>query len=305
MNKLQYYNRSLANLSLLRGVGLTSLDLSYCCPLCMNTFSQEKAKQELTEEDVPQKSLGGQRITLTCKQCNSSCGANIDIYLLNSIKGMEQRAFLTGTDRNVSISKGENRLHATLKVGESGNMLLNIDTKRNNPKTWAFYHDNVLLENSVINIQDDPLKQSIRRYSAAILKNAYLILFARTGYTFLADSFYDRLRRQILNSEPYVLPERLWTFQNVSVPDGIYLAGDNRYRGFFVVYSLQLQKSYKVCVLLPTPNVEYSIACIELRKISSNSKIQVVLLPPNQDYMCNEDNVIKLRKWVYGWELNL
>ena len=305
MDKLLYYNRSLSNLSILRGVGLTSLHLDYSCPLCMNTFSQEEIKRELTEEDVPQKSLGGQRITLTCKQCNSTCGANIDIHLLESIKRLEQRAFLPGTDRKVSVQKGEERLYATLKVGENRNMFLNINPKHNNPKTWAFYHDNILQENSVINIQDAPLKHEIRRFSAAILKNAYLVLFERTGYTFLSDSYYDRLRQQIMTPDPFILPERLWTFQNVSIPDGIYLTRDNKYRGFFVVYSLLLRKIYRVCVLIPTPKVDYLIACMELRRINRNFKVQVVQLPPGEDFMCDEDAIIKLRKWVYGWNLNM
>lgn len=304
MDKLLYYNSCVKNLSILRDADLASLHLDYVCPLCMKSFPSEVAKTELTEEDVPQKSLGGHRITLTCKQCNSKCGSIIDIHLLETIKGIEQRAFLPGTDRRVTVQNGEERLYATLKVGENRDMLLNIDTKRNNPQTWALYHDNILLENSVIDLQDAPLKHDIRRFSAAILKNAYLILFARTGYTFLSDTFYDRLRQQIKTPDPYVLPERLWTFQNVSVPDGIYLTRDNRYRGFFVVYSLKLYQTYRVCVLIPTPKVEYLAACIELRKINSKSRIRVIPLP-HEDFMCNEISVKKLHKWAYGWNLDM
>ena len=304
MDKLLYYKCCVNHLSLLRDAGLTSLNVDYVCPLCMKSFPSDLAKTELTEEDVPQKSLGGQRITLTCKQCNNICGSNIDIHLLETIKGIEQRAFLPGTDRRVTVQNGEERLYATLKVGENRDMLLNIDTKRNNPQTWALYHDNILLENSVIDLQDAPLKHDIRRFSAAILKNAYLILFARTGYTFLSDTFYDRLRQQIKTPDPYVLPERLWTFQNVSVPDGIYLTRDNRYRGFFVVYSLKLYQTYRVCVLIPTPKVEYLAACMELRKINSKSRIRVIPLP-HEDFMCNEISVKKLRKWAYGWNLDM
>ena len=305
MNKLDYYNRSLSNLSILKDVGIVSMHSDYICPLCMKNYSQEIAKQELTEEDVPQKSLGGQRITLTCKQCNNTCGTNIDVHLLESIKSIEQRAFLPGTDRTVHIEKGEGRLKATLKVGKDKEMFLNIDTKHNNPKTWSFYHENVLLEDSIIDIQDAPLKRDARRVSAAILKNAYLILFARTGYTFLSDHFYDRLRQQIMTPEPYILPERLWTFQNVSVPDGIYLTKDNRYRGFFVVYSLRQKHNYRVCVLIPTPKVEYLFACMELRKIDGKSMIRVIQLPDNMDFMCDKKSVKRLYNWAYGWNLDL
>lgn len=304
MEKMSYYNRLIKNLMISRDANSTSLPLDYVCPLCMRSFNLEVAKVELTEEDVPQNSLGGHPITLTCKQCNNKCGSNIDVHLLETIKGIEQRAYLPGTDRKVTIQNGDERLFATLKVGENKNMLLNINTKHNNPKTWELFHDKILFKDSVINLLDAPLKQDIRRFSAAVLKNAYLILFEKTGYTFLSDIYYDRLRQQIKTPDSYILPERLWTFQDVSVPDGIYLTRDNRYRGFFVVYSLKRIHSYRVCVLIPTPKVEYLVACMELSKIHSKSSIRVMPLP-HEDFICDEISVRKLYNWAYGWNIDL
>ena len=57
----------------------------YLCPICLNEYSEQDVKNVLTEEDVPQKSLGGNRIALTCRKCNSRCGSDIDIHLLNAI----------------------------------------------------------------------------------------------------------------------------------------------------------------------------------------------------------------------------
>ena len=302
MDKLLCYNRSLTNLAVLRDAGLSSLDSDYICPLCMRSFSKECVRQEITEEHVPQKSLGGIPLTLTCKDCNSSCGSDIDVYLFESIQRIEQRAFLPGTDRRVSMQEGDGRLYGTLKVGENQDLLLNIDTKHNNPKTWNYFHDNILLEDSIIDIQDFPLKQDVRRSSAAILKNAYLFLFARTGYTFLSDTYYDSLRKQIMNPDAFILPERLWTFQNVSVQDGIYLTQDNRYRGFFIVYTLKLHGIHRVCVLIPTPKVEYLSACMCLRTIEPNVPIRILSLP-NEDFLCDATAIARLKEWCYGWSL--
>ncbi|MGN1220702.1 MAG: HNH endonuclease [Candidatus Cryptobacteroides sp.] len=238
MDKMSYYNRAVKNLLITRDANSTSLSLDYVCPLCMKSFPLEVAKVELTEEDVPQKSIGGHRITLTCKQCNNRCGSTIDAHLLETIKGIEQRAYLPGTDRKVTIQNGDKRL------------------------------------------------------------------FARTGYTFLSDVFYDRLRQQIMTPDPYFLPERLWTFQDVSVPDGIYLTRDNRHRGFFVVYSLKRLLSYRICVLIPTPKVEYLAACMELRKIHSKASIRVMPLP-DEDFLCDEISVMKLSNWAYGSNIDL
>lgn len=42
---------------------------------------------------MPQASLGGKRIALTCRSCNSTCGHSIDVNLLNAIVGFEQKSF--------------------------------------------------------------------------------------------------------------------------------------------------------------------------------------------------------------------
>lgn len=161
-----------------------------------------------------------------------------------------------------------------------------------------------LLPNELVNIEEIPLKKDERRIGAAIIKNAYLLLFEKTGYSFLYDSYYDDIRKQIFEPEVFHLPERLWTLQNIQIPDGIYLTGDNRYRGFFVVYTLKLKLEYRVCVLIPTPMVPYLAATKELGKIEANCPIRIMRMP-ELDYL-NDDNAIsRLRKWCYGWDLKL
>lgn len=102
MDKRAYYSAVSQNISILKGLGYVFSDADYFCPICMAPFSQKEVKTLLTEEDVPQASLGGRRIILTCRYCNSMCGHEIDNYLLNAIKAMEQRAFIPGIN-NKSI----------------------------------------------------------------------------------------------------------------------------------------------------------------------------------------------------------
>ena len=302
MDKKSYIEKNLKNLSLIRDVDSSDSQVEYLCPLCMKPFLTERFQSDLTEEDVPQASLGGHRITLTCRNCNSTCGSNIDFHLLNAINWLEQRAFLPGTNRKVFVESGDKRLNAILKVAENRELSLNVDTNRNNPRIWEYFHDNILLKDVIIDTQDAPLKQDMRRISAAILKNAYLILFARTGYTFLADTFYDSIRQQITKPDPFILPERLWTFQDISVADGIYLTQDNRYRGFFVIYSLTLRRVYRVCVLIPTPKVDYLSACIGLRTILPHIPTRIIRLP-DDDFLCDVRAINRLKEWCNGWKL--
>ena len=299
MDKKEYYIRMHSNLQYVKK---NNCNGDYLCPICLNEYSEQDVKNVLTEEDVPQKSLGGNRIALTCRKCNSRCGSDIDIHLLNAITTREHRLFLPCSERKIRIEKDGQLLNANLQIDEDRTIKLLVDTKRNKPDTWIDFHNNILLPNEVVNVEDVPLKRNERRISAALLKNAYLLLFAKTGYTFLLDKYYDSLRKQILEPDVFHVPDRLWTMQNIPIPDGIYLTQDNRYRGFFVIYTLRLKLLYRVCVLIPTLNVPYLMAVKELEKIDSKSQVKVLRLP-DLDYFNNMASIEKLNQWCYGWSL--
>ena len=112
-------------------------------PLSMKPFTEHDVWTILTEEDVPQKSLGGSRIILTCKDCNNTCESEIYIHLYNAIKVKEQRLFLPHTNRKISVEKDWQRLNAELQVEDNRNIRLLINTKRNNPCIWENFYNNV------------------------------------------------------------------------------------------------------------------------------------------------------------------
>ena len=74
MDKISYYNKTHNNINNLRKLNV-DIQGDYLCPLCMKPFTKQEVRKILTEEDVPQASLGGSRITLTCRQCNSTCAS--------------------------------------------------------------------------------------------------------------------------------------------------------------------------------------------------------------------------------------
>lgn len=303
MDKKVYYINMHNNINKLAAYNI-NIEGDYLCPLCLKAYKEQDVRNVLTEEDVPQHSLGGKRIVLTCKNCNSTCGSEIDIHLLNAIKLREQHLFLPDEKRKIHIEKNGKILNADLQVDEDRTIKLLVNTKKNNPKVWADFHDNILLPNELVNIEDWPLKRDERRISAALIKNAYLLLFARTGYSFLYDTYYDDLRKQILDPDVFHLPDRLWTIQNISIPDGIYLTQDNKYRGFFVIYTLELKFKYLVCVLIPTPMIPYLAVTKELEKIDAYSRIKILSLP-DLDYLNNDEAIKRLREWCYGWRMKL
>lgn len=300
MDRKKYVESMYNNLGFLKLKGIVPND-SYMCPLCMQSFSLEEVRTKMTEEDVPQASLGGRRIALTCRTCNSTCGHTIDINLLNAIISDEQRKYLPLTNRKVRVLHGNQRLNAQLRIDANRNMFLEINTKANNPTVWDDYRENVLKENALLDLQDVQLKRDERFISAALLKNAYLLLFTKTGYTFLSDSYYNDLRKQIRTPKPYILPERLWTMQDLNVDDGIYLCKDNRLRGFFVIYTLSKMLKYRVCAFIPVPNVPYIAAAYYLREFDAHSRIRIERLPDYMDFFNNSNDILRLRKWCYGW----
>ena len=72
----------------------------YFCPICLNEINVN----ELTEEHVPQFSVGGNKLTLTCKDCNSKLGHDIDVYTLNYFKVHQYNKGYVGSEVNLKIN---------------------------------------------------------------------------------------------------------------------------------------------------------------------------------------------------------
>lgn len=137
-----------------------------------------------------------------------------------------------------------------------------------------------------------------KRINAAFVKNAYLILFSKTGFSILSDAFYDSFRVQILEPDVTHIPIRLWTFQSVSAPDGVYVSDNYGLKGFFVVYSLRMRNTYKTCVFIPVPGSDYHEVKSALNNIVAGTMIKMKPLDSNKDYLTNKENIEELRAWA-------
>lgn len=296
MNSNHHFSKIKTNLEVLRKIGAKIPNGEYLCPVCFRPFKESEIPM-LTEEDVPQASLGGSRITLTCRSCNSNCGSSIDVHLLGAIKTLEQKEFIPNTDRKVSVLVDGQKLNAILRVKENKDIFLEVDTKQNNPKVWDDFRENKLVPNAIVDLQDAPLKHQQERVEAAIIKNAYLLLFAQTGFTLLSHSYYDCFRNVILNPDNNQLPVRLWTMQNVSCPDGVFMSENEGLKGFFVSFTLSLKKNYKFLVFIPLPKCNYDEIKNSLTNIVPGKKIKLIPFDIHKDYLTDEIVIKELRKW--------
>lgn len=295
------FEKYVTQLKLLRDNKLIDRDGDYICPICLKSFGKEQIK-DLSLEDAPEFSLGGRKISITCKKCNNTCGHIIDNHLVNFIDYLERKDFLPGSDRRVTIDDNEMKINGILVIDDNDNFKMVLPNKINNPQKLK-EHISKIEKDVVIDITNVPLKIDMEMVSAAIVKNAYILLFARFGYTFLLDNFYDRIRDYILNPTKSILPP-LWTKQTyINAQDGVYFSHNNIYRGFFVLYSLMKLKKHRFCVCIPTPQVYYEAISNYFRENEPGTPISLVS-SKDIDYFQNIDNIKLLRKWLSSWNLN-
>lgn len=299
------YDAFKQHFDLIKELKVTDRTEEYICPICLNGYNK-KDIVKLSLEDAPQHALGGRKIAITCRECNNICGHSIDNHLYNMLEYMERSHFLSGTDHRIKIMDldKEKPINATLEVKGKDDLKMLISEKNNNPYTLK-ERLNKLVDGKEITIQNETIKVNIRRASAAIIKNAYIILFAKFGYSFILDKQYERIRDQIMIPEPYILPDGLWTMQkNLDLFDGVYLSGDNHYRGFFIAYTVMRRQVYHFLVFIPTPLVLYEEAAAIFRSIEPGDPLSLMRIT-NSDYLRDKENIQLIRNWSYSWNLNV
>ena len=106
---------------------------SFICPLCLRIFNVgqlgEQVNSYITIEHVPPENLGGKPLVLTCKECNSSCGHDLDVYLRNEIEHHE-RAYFNGSKGHFSkYSHGGVEVNAITNEDKDGTVNIRIEKK--------------------------------------------------------------------------------------------------------------------------------------------------------------------------------
>lgn len=298
-SNLRLYNLYREQLLILHKMNLYQQHENYICPFCLKSFS-DKAINFLSLEDAPQKSLGGNKVALTCKKCNNSFGISIDNHLVNYIEAIEVRRFPEGLQKKVTVVNPKTRMstNAQLRI-ESGQIKLCVPRKINNP-TVLERELPYWIENSLLNLEfvEEANKRLPKNIAAAIMKNAYVLLYAKLGYTFLLNSYYDVLREQLFNPEKDILPEGLFHFGRIFPSDGIYAVNDKFTRGFFVQYTLSKRQFHTCIGFIPAPCVSYEQAADSLKKIHTGSKLLCSIIAENKEYLSNSAAIKQVMEWT-------
>lgn len=294
------FNAYSEHLKLVRELKITEREDEYICPICLRGYKKSEINQ-LSLEDVPQAALGGKKIAITCRRCNNTCGNTIDHHLINYIDSLENKNFLLGSNRKIKIiNLGEGKpIEGSLMVLDSKNMKMLI------PENYFKSPDfekrlRTLSKGEEITLQNRGIKTEKSSVSAAILKNAYLILFSKFGYSFLLDDHYNTLRNQIQSHSTSLSPYKIWRkFEKSPTIDGIYFSCDNRYLGFFVVYTITRKQSYQITVYIPTPSVHLYSALNTIKNEATNGEGLSLTTFDTSNLLWDKGKIQSIRDWVY------
>lgn len=155
------------------------------------------AKDKLTAEDVPLRSMGGRPLVLTCERCNTKAGRTIDVAAVEVERGLAFHAGTGALDGFIRI--GSNATPATIAL-QPGTALVTL--KHRSPVAAA-----IMRELEAGTVQPIYLTGSLRAPSDPLalisyLKSAYLATFALFGYHYAFSVGLELVRRQI--QEPHV-----------------------------------------------------------------------------------------------------
>lgn len=251
----------------------------YLCPLCFNAFLEgdldDSLPNHLTGEDIPPKKLGGSVKALSCKDCNSKSGHNLDIHLLNRLMELDAKMFLPNSKSRTTFELNGNKVNGTIGVDENGIMVVDVQSKISNPIQSKKFRDQLILpqtfecpffdfDKSLEPIQLTKTftfqlknKSNERRMEIALLRIAYLTAFSTLGNGFLINGSLFKVREQIMNPDKDILPKTFWI--KYDFPEeylGInIIKSPKELRCFLIIFNLITKSKVRRCgIALPGPS---------------------------------------------------
>ena len=244
---------------------------SYICPLCLRIFRLAQLGSDInmfiTLEHIPPENLGGKPLILTCKDCNSNCGHDLDVYLRNELEHREGKYF---NDPKGYVSKfeyGGNSVNAIMKEDENGIVNIYIENKHNPPSVVDRFVESTNACEGDLNIPGSFKLGNHRRKTevvdVAILKSAYLFSFYKFGYKYILRTNLNAIRKQIMNPNEKIIPP-YYLLLNEShipdfIPDNVYIAILDGEKVLVVILSFNLSGSnyiHRFATILPMPNTK-------------------------------------------------
>jgi len=235
---------------------------AYICPLCLQAYAI--GNKELTLEHVPPVSVGGKPILVTCKACNSNCGADIDVCLTNELEIVHNLNHLDSIPQKTRLAFNGIEINAQTTFSKTEGFKFMISPDNNNPIEFEGFMTEV--ENSkegyeirvAANITNR--KRDYELANIALLKSAYLMAFNELGYMYVLNANTNIIRDQIHNPKKnvignaFIIDNKNEVLENL--PDGVYYAQLNKIGCVLVIMELKLRQSeikHSKAIVLPHP----------------------------------------------------
>lgn len=268
---------------------------NYICPICVNLFDKKSiTNKTLTIDDVPPKSIGGKPLVLTCKSCNNDLGSKLDSQIKNYQDFVESvKTISTGKGQIINKVKYQvngQEANAICRMNNS-EISLNFLKKINNPKNIIniidFLDSQTISENRDFKFSISPnVRFHIRYFDIALLKTAYLIIFAKLGYTYIFHNNYKIIRNQIINFDKEIMKNFIVRLNDNIKGFNIFIS-----KSPFKAILVQINNAVVVLPTITSTNDFYA----ELSKYNEN-KINFETDPlvwPNEIELVNDYYVLK------------
>ncbi len=254
---------------------------TYICPVCLNHFSPDDLETHLcnflTLEDAPQKSLGGKSNTLTCKQCNNTCGREIDFHLVERMFEQDRRKFLPNTKGKIKFILDGKEVHGEFSVDKNGKITVIHSKKNNHPEKSKNFIENTG-KGSIVTIEHKPSRVDVNRLEIALLKTAYILAFEKFGYSIILDECFDIVREQLLYPDIKIYPEGFWTKKQIFTKhhEGVHMILTEGYYGLFCIFPLKTPSTTnRFGVYLPLPNGDTKSVVAKLKKLEGGLALRL------------------------------
>lgn len=192
----------------------------YICPICGDQYDKAAVEEgRLTLEHVPPRSQGGKGLVLTCELCNNRAGHTVDAHLHRraEMEALERaiRGEGTASNRPVAVEYEGTQVNATAHVhGPEGIIYLDVHEERNNPARTE--HQRAAAAASAAAGLSGTVRISAkigwdeRQAQISELRAAFLLAFARFGYSYALHARLEAVRRQIREPEAEII--RVFSF---------------------------------------------------------------------------------------------
>lgn len=194
---ISYKHRTLfsSGVRALQGIGVTGE--FYKCPICCVDYDARAIEKEapsdyrLTLEHAPPDSIGGKIVALTCKKCNNELGSRLD----SQIAAREQFFRFIDPKRSdpspfpgqIALIEDPTRATNVQISGKIGSGINIRAGKNNKPSHLLGTQERLAKAHSSSSAFSGVLKVPTydqNRSNLGFLKNAFLCLFAKFGYTY-------------------------------------------------------------------------------------------------------------------------